>query len=129
MIVRRYLFWQNSIIDVWHGPKYSFQKQSPDVFYKKALVKNFAIFQKKTSVWESLFDKASGLSPCNFIKKRLQHKCFPVKFAKFLRTPILKNIYERLLLFFVLCMYLNYYKGRRWRVMLFCVCFSIVIEF
>ena len=29
---------------------------------------------------------------------RLQHKCFPVKFAKFLRTLILKNICEWLLL-------------------------------
>ena len=27
-----------------------------------------------------------------------QHKCFPVKFAKFLRTPILKNICKWLLL-------------------------------
>ena len=34
----------------------------------------------------------------NFIKKRLQHRSFPVKFAKFLRTPILKSICERLLL-------------------------------
>ena len=34
----------------------------------------------------------------NFIKKRLQHRCFPAKFAKFLRTPISKDIYERLLL-------------------------------
>ena len=33
-----------------------------------------------------------------FIKKRLQPSCFPEKFAKFVRTPILKNIYERLLL-------------------------------
>ena len=31
----------------------------------------------------------------NFIKKRHQRRCFPVKFAKFLRTPILKNICER----------------------------------
>ena len=29
---------------------------------------------------------------------RLQNRCFPVKFAKFLRTSILKNICERLLL-------------------------------
>ena len=29
----------------------------------------------------------------------LQHWCFPMKYAKFLRTPILKNMYERLLLF------------------------------
>ena len=35
---------------------------------------------------------------CNFIKKRLRHRCFSVKFAKFLRTPILKNISEPLLL-------------------------------
>ena len=34
-------------------------------------------------------------------KKRLQHKCFPVKFLKFLITPILKNICERLLLSFL----------------------------
>ena len=35
---------------------------------------------------------------CNFIKKRLQHRCFPVNIAKFLRTPILKNICEQVFL-------------------------------
>ena len=29
----------------------------------------------------------------------LKYWCFPMKFAKFLRTPILRNICERLLLF------------------------------
>ena len=28
---------------------------------------------------------------CNFIKKRLQHSCFPVHIAKRYRTPILKG--------------------------------------
>ena len=37
------------------------------------------------------------MRPCNFIKKRLQHRCFRVKFAKFLRTPVLKNICKRLI--------------------------------
>ena len=46
----------------------------------------------------SLSKKVAGLNPCNFIKKRLQHICFPVNIAKFLRTPILKNICDRLLL-------------------------------
>ena len=32
------------------------------------------------------------------IQKRFQHRCFPVNIAKFLRTPILKNICEWLLL-------------------------------
>ena len=27
--------------------------------------------------------------PATFLKKRLQHSCFSVNFAKFLRTPIL----------------------------------------
>ena len=34
----------------------------------------------------SLFNKVAGQA-WSFIKQRLQHRCFPVKFAKFLRTP------------------------------------------
>ena len=45
---------------------------------------------------KSLFNKISG--PKAFIKTRLRRRCFLVKFAKFLTTPILKNIWERLLL-------------------------------
>ena len=33
-------------------------------------------------VLESLFDKVAEIEICNFIKKILQHRCFPVKFAK-----------------------------------------------
>ena len=46
---------------------------------------------------ESLSNKAAG---CSFIKKRLQRRCFSVKFAKFLRKPILKNTCVRLILVF-----------------------------
>ena len=45
-----------------------------------------------------IIGKMRKLQACNFIKKRLEHKCFPEKFAKYLRTPILKNICKRLLL-------------------------------
>ena len=37
-------------------------------------------------VLESLFNKVAGIQASNFIKKRLQHKFFPVKIAKFLKT-------------------------------------------
>ena len=47
---------------------------------------------------ESLFNKFAGLQTGNFITKRLEHRCFPVNLAKFLKTPILKDIFERLLL-------------------------------
>ena len=43
------------------------------------------------SIYFSFFSRYVG----NFNKKRLQHRSFPVKFAKFL-IPILKNIWERL---------------------------------
>ena len=33
-----------------------------------------------------------SLTACNFIKNRLQHRCFPAKLAKFLRTVFLRNI-------------------------------------
>ena len=53
----------------------------------------------ETPVLECLFNKAAALQVCNFIEKKLQHRCFPVIITKFLRIPILKNICERLLLF------------------------------
>ena len=62
------------------------------------LKKEFGKFHRKKPVLESLFNKAASLQACNFIKKRLQCRGFPVKIAKFLRTPILKNICELLLL-------------------------------
>ena len=40
---------------------------------------------KKTPVLESLSNKVTGLKACNFIQQRLQHKCFPVNTAKYLR--------------------------------------------
>ena len=55
-------------------------------------------FHRKTPVLESLFNKVGRPQVCNFMKKRFQHSCFLVKFAKFLRTHILKNICDSLLL-------------------------------
>ena len=68
---------------------------------EKYILKNFANFTgKRTPVLESVFNKVASLrlKACNFIEKRLQHRRFPVKSSKLLRTPILRNICERLLL-------------------------------
>ena len=54
------------------------QKQPLEVFYKKGILSN-----------------SEGLQL--YVKKTLHHRCFPVNFEKFLRSPILKNICERLL--------------------------------
>ena len=39
----------------------------------------------------SLFNKVAGLQACNVIKKRLQHRCFPVNMVKFLRTAFING--------------------------------------
>ena len=46
----------------------------------------------KTPALESLLNKVTSPQACNFTKKRLQHRCFPVNLAKFLWTPILKSV-------------------------------------
>ena len=64
---------------------------------KEGVVKNLQNFTGKHQRW-SLFQIKLQAKVCNFIKRRLQHMCFPVKFRKFLTTPISKNIWERLLM-------------------------------
>ena len=47
------------------------------------------------------FNKVAVLRPATLFKKRLWHSCFPVNFAKFLRTPFLTGHLRWLLLYFV----------------------------
>ena len=60
------LFFYMSTVEL----EYCLQKQPPEMSYKKSCSEKFRKFYIRT----------------------LQHRCFPVKFAKFVRTPILKNI-------------------------------------
>ena len=58
---------------------------------KKAVLK--AVLYKKLA----LFKNVTGLKACNYIKRRPQHRCFPVNITTFLRLSISKNIWELLL--------------------------------
>ena len=66
---------------------YNQQKQPPECSVKKGILKNLAKFSGKHLCWSLYFNKVAGLRPVTLLKKRLQHRCFPVNFAKFLRTP------------------------------------------
>ena len=85
-------YWQNPQITA--AVHYS-QKQ----FCKKMYSVKVRKYHRKIPVLESVFNKVAGLRAYNFIAKKLQHRCFPVKFAKIFRIPILKNICEQLLLY------------------------------
>ena len=59
----------------------NFEQTEPAVrrCFQNGVLKNFAIFTRKY-MWFKV-----ALQVCNFIRKSLQHSCFPVKIVKFLR--------------------------------------------
>ena len=50
------------------------------------IFKNSSFYRTPLMLLLYLFNTVAGLKTSNIIKSRLQHKCFPVKFAKVLRT-------------------------------------------
>ena len=68
-----------------------------DVLQSKSSLKYSNIY-RKTPVLDSLFNKVLDLQTSNFIKKWLQHRCFPVNFANFLRTAFsIEHLWWRVL--------------------------------
>ena len=51
---------------------------------------------------EFLFNKVGGLQFATLLKKSLHYRCFPLNFAKFLRTPVSKNSSNGIFCIFVL---------------------------
>ena len=62
----------------------AFRSSRSQIFFKYVL-KTFAMFTGKHVCWSLFLIKFQVLKACNFIKKRLQHSCFPVNIAKFFR--------------------------------------------
>ena len=68
---------------------------------QKGVLRNFTKFTGKHLYQSLFFNKVAGLRPATLLKKRRWHRCFPVNFVKFLRTPFLKNNSRWLLLYLV----------------------------
>ena len=56
------------------------------MFVRQGALRNFAKFIGKHLSQSLFFNKVVDLRPAALFKKRLWHRCFPVNFAKFLRT-------------------------------------------
>ena len=52
-------------------------------------LKLFTNFTGNYLCWSLFSDKVAALRFAPLLKRMLQHRCFPVKFKKFLRTPLL----------------------------------------
>ena len=61
------------------------------MFYKRGNLRNFAKFTGKHLCQKVFFNKVAGPRPANLLKKTLRHRCFPMNFGRFLRTPLLQN--------------------------------------
>ena len=82
------------------------------MFHKKIIFKNLPILIGKQLCWSVHFNENASLQSCDFIKKGLQHRWCSVNIAKFLRTPVLKNICERLFKRFPT--WINYITSNIW---------------
>ena len=67
---------------------------------------------KKFTNLSLFFNKNAG-RPAALLKKRLWHKCFPVNFVKFFKTPFLQNTSGRLLLEIVICW--SHSENQKWK--------------
>ena len=66
-----------------------FRTSRPKVFYEKDVIRNFTKFTGKHLCQSLFYNKVPDLRPATSLKKRFWHRCFPVNFVKFLRTPFL----------------------------------------
>ena len=73
----------------WHSQNQQFRSIRPEMFCKEGVLRNVENFTRKHLNQSLFLNKVAGLSPATLSKKRLWHRCFPVNFAKFLRTPFL----------------------------------------
>ena len=67
---------------------------------RKGVLWNFAKFSGKNLCQSLFFNKVTDLRPGTLFTMRLWRRCFPVNFAKFLRTLVLQYISGRLFLEF-----------------------------
>ena len=67
----------------------SYRSSHQSCSVKKSVLRNFKKFTGKHLCQSLFFNNVAGLRPATLLKKRLWHRCFPVNFVKFLRTPFL----------------------------------------
>ena len=92
---RRGIFGWNWVTQSWQYQENCISRLNRSSHQRCSIKKLFLKISKnlQENVFRSLFfNKIAGLMPApTLLKRRLWNRCFPVKFAKFLRTTLLQN--------------------------------------
>ena len=88
-------------------------------YVKRDFLKNFRNFTGNYLCWSLFLIKLGAWKSPTLLKRDSTH-CFPLKFVRFLKTPILKSICERLLLLTSLLYNISYFrfkikKAKTWK--------------
>ena len=88
------------LLPFWHEHHayYNTKNRHRKCSVRKGVLWDFAKFTVKHLCQSLLFNKAAGRRPVTLLEKKLGHRCFPVNFSKFQKTPFLQKAYGRLLL-------------------------------
>ena len=81
---------------------------------KNGVLRNLEKFRGKHLCQRLFFNKVAGLRLATLLKKWLWHRCFPMNFAKFLRTPFLQNACGQMLLYINIYNYYNTFTSPLW---------------
>ena len=90
--------WLLRLLRLYYNLYLKFRCSRPEVFCEKDILRNFAKFTGKHLCQRFFFNKVVGFRLATLLKNSLWHRCFPVNFVKFLRTPFLKKHLRWLLL-------------------------------
>ena len=88
-------FVPKDVQEIHHHINFRKSIMNSEVFYKKAVLKNFL---RKHLCWSLLLIKMQAYRPANLLKRHSNTSVFLIVIPKFLRKAIFKNICERLLL-------------------------------
>ena len=105
-----FIFWKYFLISSWFNATVTAYWKHLLLFYWLDLLLDFCLLSNKenyTPQYTTIshkkkihikkppsgpsFPKVAGLGSANLIKRRLWHRCFPVNFGKFIRTPFYRT--------------------------------------
>ena len=93
-----YLDFFHALLIISESKKFYSRSSRSEVLCKTVVLRHFAKFTGKHLNGSLLFNIVEGVRSVAILRNILRHRCFPVSFAEFLRTPLFTEQLQLLLL-------------------------------